>query len=205
MYSSSVIVKPCKTETGKPVRLLDQVRELIRYKHYSYRTEQAYIHWTKAFVHFHKLRHPKDMGAPEVEQFLSWLANSRDVAPSTHNQALSALLFLYRQILGIDLPWMDGIGRPKKRESIWEADRGNNVPGVEMPDALARKYPNASISFPWFWVWPSPTLATDPVSGIQRRHPLYEQRLQRAIKVAVSAAGLMKPNRFAIHQAHQHR
>jgi integron integrase len=97
------------------VRLLDQLRERIRYLHYSIRTEQAYVHWSRAFVRFHGLRHPSEMGAPEVEAFLSWLANERKVAVATHKQALSALLFLYRQVLGLDLPWLNEIGRPKSR------------------------------------------------------------------------------------------
>jgi len=97
-------------------RLLDQVRERIRYLHYSIRTEEAYVHWIRAFVRFHSsLRHPIEMGAPEVEAFLSWLASERKVAVATHKQALSALLFLYQQVLGLDLPWLNEIGRPKSR------------------------------------------------------------------------------------------
>jgi len=96
-------------------RLLDQVRERIRYLHYSLRTEQAYVHWVRAFVRFHGLRHPRDMGAPEVEAFLSWLAGERRVAVATHKQALAALVFLYRQVLALDLPWLAEIGRPKSR------------------------------------------------------------------------------------------
>jgi len=96
-------------------RLLDQVRERIRYMHYSIRTEHAYVHWIKAFVKFHGLRHPVDMGAPEVEAYLSWLAGERKVAVATHKQALSALVFLYQRVLGLDLPWLAEIGRPKSR------------------------------------------------------------------------------------------
>ena len=96
-------------------RLLEQVRERIRYLHYSIRTEQAYVHWIRAFVRFHDLRHPVEMGAPEVEAFLSWLASERKVAVATHKQALSALVFLYQQVLGLDLPWLAEIGRPKSR------------------------------------------------------------------------------------------
>ncbi len=96
-------------------RLLDQIRERIRYLHYSIRTEEAYVHWTRAYVRFHKMRHPAEMGAPEVEAFLAWLAGERRVAVSTHKQALSALLFLYQKVLGVDLPWLNEIGRPKTR------------------------------------------------------------------------------------------
>jgi site-specific recombinase XerD len=95
-------------------RLLDQVRERVRYLHYSIRTEQAYVHWVRAFVRFHRMRHPREMGQPEVEAFLSWLAAERQVAVSTHRQALSALLFLYQKVFGQDLPWMQSIGRPHR-------------------------------------------------------------------------------------------
>lgn len=105
----------------KSSRLLDQVRERIRYLHYSIRTEQAYVHWVRAFVRFHELkRHPSAMGVPEVEAFLSWLANERHVSVSTHKQALSALVFLYKKVLGLDLPWLDEIGRPKSRVRLPE-------------------------------------------------------------------------------------
>lgn len=96
-------------------RLLDQLRERIRYMHYSIRTESAYVHWVGAYVRFHGMRHPAEMGGPEVESFLSWLASERQVAAATHKQALSALLFLYQKVLGQDLPWMTEIGRPKDR------------------------------------------------------------------------------------------
>ncbi len=96
-------------------RLLDQLRERIRYLHYSIRTEAAYVHWVSMYVRFHGMRHPAEMAGPEVESFLSWLANERKVAAATHKQALSALLFLYQKVLGQDLPWMNEIGRPKDR------------------------------------------------------------------------------------------
>lgn len=96
-------------------RLLDQLRERIRYLHYSIRTEQAYVYWVDLFVRFHGMRHPAEMAGTEVEGFLSWLANERMVAAATHKQALSALLFLYQKVLGQDLPWMTEIGRPKDR------------------------------------------------------------------------------------------
>ncbi len=96
-------------------RLLDQVRERIRYLHYSIRTEAAYVQWIRSFVRFHGLRHPAEMGAPEVEAFLSWLASERHVAVATHKQALSALIFLYQKVLGLDLPWLNEIGRPQAK------------------------------------------------------------------------------------------
>jgi integron integrase len=100
------------------MRLLDQLREAVRYLHYSIRTEEAYVQWVRAFIRFHGLRHPREMGKAEVEAFLSHLANARKVSPSTHKQALSALLFLYRQVLSIELPWMTEIGRPQSRTRI---------------------------------------------------------------------------------------
>lgn len=102
---------------GKP-RLLDQVRERIRYRHYSIRTERAYVGWIRRFILFHGKRHPVSMGATEVEAFLSYLANHDNVAASTQNQALSAILFLYREVLGIKLPWLDGMDRAKKLTGI---------------------------------------------------------------------------------------
>ena len=99
-------------------RLLDQVRERIRYLHYSLRTEQAYVHWVRAFVRHHGLRHPRSMGQVEVEAFLSWLAGERHVAVSTHRQALSALLFLYQKVLGQDLPWMLSLDRPQRKPRL---------------------------------------------------------------------------------------
>ena len=99
-------------------RLLDQVRERIRYAHYSLRTEKTYVYWVRFFIRFHRLKHPKEMGAAEVQAFLSFLANDRKVSPSTHRQALAAILYLYKEVLNIQLPWMDQIGRPKHRIHI---------------------------------------------------------------------------------------
>jgi integrase len=95
-------------------KLLDLVRERCRVKHYSLRTEQAYVQWIRRYILFHGKRHPMEMGGPEVEAFLTSLAVPGHVAPSTQNQALAALLFLYREMLGVDLPWLDGITRAKK-------------------------------------------------------------------------------------------
>ena len=259
-------------------RLLDQVRERIRYLHYSLNTEKAYLHWLRYFIRWHGMRHPRDMGAPEVEAFLSMLANQRKVSASTHNQALSSLLFLYREVLCIDLPWMNGIQRPAQTKRIpsvltkdevalvlarmdgetallarllygtgmrlmeglrlrvkdvdfdrhaiivreakgnkdrvvmlprslapalrdqmlaaralWEADRQRHRGGVEVPHALDIKYPKVGYTWGWFWVFPASDLSVDPRSGVERRHHLYEDRLQRALKRAVQAAGLAKP------------
>ena len=259
-------------------RLLDQVRERIRYLHYSLRTEQAYVHWVRAFVRHQGMRHPREMGHAEVEAFLSWLAAERNVAVSTHRQALSALLFLYQQVLGQRLPWMDEIVRPQRKPRLpavlsvgevagvlallqgehrvlaqllygtgmrisealqlrvkdvdfdcltvivrcgkggkdravmlpaslvaalrsqlqrgrvlWSADIAAGRAGVQLPDALARKYPQAAAQWGWFWVFPQAALALDPRSGALRRHHLYDQSFQRAFKRAVVGAGVERP------------
>jgi integron integrase len=97
---------------AKP-RLLNQVRDRIRFKHYSLRTEQAYVDWIKRYIRFHDVRHPSDLGAAYVEHFLTHLATDDGVAQSTQNQAHSALLFLYRELLRRDFAWLDGVQRAK--------------------------------------------------------------------------------------------
>ena len=97
-----------------PPKLIDQVRSVIRVKHYSLRTEEAYWHWIKRFILFHKKRHPNEMGEPEVSAFLSHLAVDKRVAASTQNQALSALLFLYKDVLKTPLDWIEGVQRAKR-------------------------------------------------------------------------------------------
>lgn len=101
-------------EANQSSTLLGRVREVIRYKHYSIRTERTYVEWVRRFVAFHGRRHPREMGAEEVRAFLGYLASELKVAASTHQQALSALLFLYRDVLGTDLPWLTDLDRPKK-------------------------------------------------------------------------------------------
>lgn len=101
------------TSNTEPPKLLDRVRGKIRLKHYSIRTEQAYVDWIKRYILFFDKRHPKDLGAHEVEQFLTHLAVERRVSASTQNQAKSALLFLYKEVLAIDLPWLDNVERAK--------------------------------------------------------------------------------------------
>ena len=106
------------TTKPPPKRLLDQLRDRIRYKDYSLRTEQAYVLWVRAFVRWSGMRHPRNMGGPEVEAFLSHLASERQLSASTHRQALSALLFLYKEVLGVDLPWLAEIGRPTAKPRL---------------------------------------------------------------------------------------
>jgi len=259
-------------------RLLDQLRERIRLLHYSRRTEEAYVYWCRSFIRFHGIRHPADLGGPEVQAFLSWLASDRKVAASTHKQALSALLFLYTKVLGVQLPWMSEVGRPRvqrrlpvvlsqdelasvfrglvgehrlfaqllygtgmrlseglqlrvkdvdfahravivragkggkdrllmlpqslvpalreqmaRAHVLWAEDQVHDKAGVEMPDALERKYPRAGASWPWFWVFPQSTHSTDPRSGVVRRHHIFDQTFQRAFKRAMQATGIPKP------------
>lgn len=260
-----------------PPRLLDQVRERARYLHYSLRTEKAYVYWVRMFVRWSGMRHPRDMGEPEVRAFLTMLATQRRVSSSTHNQALSALLFLYREVLGSQLPWMTDLQRPSHprriptvltREEVkalldnmpgevalisrllygtgmrlmeairlrvkdvdfdrnvvvlreakgnkdrvvmlprtlavplrdqiamarrtWEQDRAAGAGGVEVPHTLETKYPKVGHTWGWFWIFPSPTMATDSRSGVIRRHHLYEERLARALKAAAEKSEIHK-------------
>ena len=102
-----------KNPTAPAPRLLDQVRDRLRVKHYSIRTEQTYLDWIKRFIRFHDKRHPRDMGAGEIEAYLTHLAVHGRVSPSTQNQAKSALLFLYREVLALPLPWLDKVTQAK--------------------------------------------------------------------------------------------
>ena len=263
--------------TTKHPRLLDRVREGIRRLHYSRRTEEAYIHWIKRFIYFSGKRHPLEMGAAEVTAFLNHLASELNVAASTQNQALSALLFLYKEALGQPLPWLDGLDRAKrparmptvltrtevtgllaamsgtkwimasllygaglrlreclslrvkdvdfgyrqilvrdgkgakdrvtmlpqsvaeplqrhlvKCRALHERDLAEGHGDVELPDALARKYPKAPYEWGWKFVFPSHKLSVDPHSGALRRHHVYENYVIRGVKDAVRAARIHK-------------
>lgn len=266
-------------ETLKPKpKLLDQVREAIRTRHYSIRTEKAYTQWIRRFILFHNKRHPREMGEAEIGQFLSRLATEGQVSASTQNQALNALLFLYRQVLEQPIGYLNGVVRAKKprrlpvvlaRQEVkavlncldgaeWlmamvlygaglrlmeclrlrvkdidfadrqivvrggkgdkdritmlpasiqeplrrqmealralhERDMEREYGGVSLPNALARKYPNAAKEWSWQWVFPASKLSTDPRSGFIRRHHLHESVLQKAVKEACRKAGLSKP------------
>jgi integron integrase len=258
-------------------RLLDQVRQRLRLRHYSYRTEQQYLIWIRRFILFHNKRHPGSIGAAEVEAFLSSLATQRNVSASTQNQALAAILFLYRQVLDRDLPWLDGLVRAKKplrlplvltsaetravlaqlegvhwligsllygtglrlmeclrlrvhdldfvyrqivvRDGKGGKDRVTVLPqtlipplqahlakvrerhlaatregygGVELPDAIARKYPHAALEWGWQYIFPARSPTRDPRSGAYRRHHIYEDSVQRQMKFAVRRAGISK-------------
>ena len=99
-------------------KLPEEVRDLIRTRHYSYRTEEAYLYWIRQYILFHGKRHPAEMGPAEVSQFLTHLAVKREVAASTQNQALAALLFLYRNVLKQDLPCLENVTRAKRPAHI---------------------------------------------------------------------------------------
>jgi integron integrase len=272
-----VLVQPHVVAPPQP-RLLDQLREQLRYMHYSLRTEEAYVHWVRAYVRWSGMRHPRQLGAAEVQAFLAWLATERRVSVSTHRQALAALLFLYQKVFGLQLPWMQELHRPQRKprlpvvlsvaevravlalldgthavlgqllygtgmritealqlrtkdvdferaviivrcgkggkdrivmlpsslasalkaqlrraHGLWLADARTGRGGVQMPDALDRKYPRAGASWSWFWAFPQAGLSVDPRSGVERRHHLYDQTFQRDFRRAVQAAGITRP------------
>lgn len=112
---------------AKPPKLLDQVRERIRLKHYSIRTEKTYLAWIRRFILFHGKQHPRDMGKKEVEAFLTHLAVDRRVAASTQNQALNAVLFLDKDVLSIELPWMEDVVRVKRPARVPEVLSASEV------------------------------------------------------------------------------
>jgi integron integrase len=101
-----------------PPKLLDRVRGALQTRHYSRRTEKTYVAWIRRYILFHGKRHPAEMGAPEMTRFLSWLAVDGKVAASTQNQALSALLFLYQEVLDLDVPWLDDVVRAKRPQRL---------------------------------------------------------------------------------------
>jgi len=262
--------------SGKP-RLLDRVRQAIRTRHYSRRTEEAYVFWIRRFLAFHGMRHPDQMGSAEVASFLSDLATRRQVSASTQNQAFSAILFLYRCVLERALAGLETVPRAKRPERLpvvlsrdeigqiltrlpgslrlmaalmygsglrllecarlrvkdidfdrreltvrdgkGQKDRVTVLPAglvqpllghlqrvrhlherdiaagvdVELPGALALKYPNAPREWAWRWVFPALRTYRDRRTGRRHRHHLHETVLQRAFHDAVRWAGLSKP------------
>jgi integron integrase len=129
-------------------KLLDVLREQIRYLHYSIRTERVYEYWVRSFVRFHRWQHPAQLSHEHVQAFLSWLANERQVSPSTHRQALSAILFLYQKVLRIHLPWMQEIGRPQSQRRLPVVLDGHEV--VRLLEVLDRLSPAAGVQPPAF-------------------------------------------------------
>ncbi|WP_411726282.1 integron integrase [Methyloglobulus sp.] len=259
-------------------KLLDQVRDRIRVKHYSIRTEAQYVQWIRRFILFLDKRHPAEIGAVEVDAFLTHLAVEGNVSASTQNQALSALLFLYKEVLAVDLPWLGNVVRAKRpqrlpvvltrsevrevlvrmkgvyglmanllygtglrlmecvclrvkdvdfergeilvregkggkdrvtmlpssvvvglqahlvqRRALFEDDKRIGKAEVFLPDATDRKYPNAATDWAWQYIFCAGSYSVDPRSGRERRHHIDEKLLQRAMKKAVQAAGIVKP------------
>jgi len=291
-YESMAIVGPrlvsgeCQTvatRTKKPAvihgqpRLLDAVSAGLQARHYSSRTEEAYRHWVKAFIIFHGLRHPRELAEHEVNAFLTDLAVNKHVSASTQNQALSALLFLYRHVLHVELgnfgevvrarrplrlpvvltreevalvlrhiqgdKWLiaalmygaglrlleclrlrvqdvdfaknqltvrDGKGAQDRAtmlpqmlkspllrhlahvRAIHDADLADGFGRVILPNALARKYPGASIDWRWQWVFPQERRWVNDETGQQGRHHIDESIVQRAVAQAVACSGIAK-------------
>ncbi|OHX34730.1 phage integrase N-terminal SAM-like domain-containing protein [Methylomonas sp. MS20] len=106
------------TTSAPPKKRLDQVRDKIRFKHYGLSTEDTDVSWIKQFILFNAKRHPTKMGAAEVERFLTYLATERHVSSSTQNQALSAILFLYRDVLAVQWPWLDGMVELRRSSAV---------------------------------------------------------------------------------------
>ena len=264
-------------EEKNPPRLLDQVKNRLRYLHYSLRTEEAYVQWIKRFILFHDKRHPNAMGADDIRAYLNYLASRCRVSASTQNQALCAIVFLYREILQMDIGEIGDFvyaRRPKRlpvvltrdevskilgllrepyrtmagimygsglrlgeclllrildidfsrKEIIVRAGKGNKdritmlpdsvIPGLQstiektrryhaldqqvginhvyLPDALARKYPNAGRELKWQFVFASGNTSIDPVSGKKGRHHIHRKSVQRVIQAAIRKAGIMK-------------
>ena len=275
--SSAQTISDSNSAAQNKPRLMDQIRSAIRVRHYSRRTEEAYLGWIRRFIVFHGKRHPAEMGAEEITRFLSSLAMDRHVSASTQNQALSAILFLYRYVLNQEVPWLDDLvraKRPQRLPVVWTRDevkkvldqlsgtnwlmaallygaglrlleclqlrikdvdfganqilvrgaKGNKdrvtlLPAVvrpvvarhlervraqhqrdvaigagyvELPEALALKYPNASREIAWQWVFPATRIYRDRIADERRRHHLDESVLQRAVKEAVRRAGVNK-------------
>ncbi|MCB0099255.1 MAG: phage integrase N-terminal SAM-like domain-containing protein [Caldilineaceae bacterium] len=127
-------------------RLLDQLRASIRYRHYSLRTEKAYVYWVCAFAHYHHPKHPGEMGAAAVTAFLNWLSGARGCAPATHHQALSAILFLYRDVLQVERHWLTELQRPKQsirrdasRPTSSRGGSSRRASGIRTPGIRARR------------------------------------------------------------------
>ena len=258
-------------------KLITQVRNKIRSRHYALQTEKAYVYWTKKFIYFNNVRHPKEMGYMEVNNFLSHLAIHNNVSPATQNQALNALLFLYNQVLEQPLGETINAVRAKRQQNIpvvlsasevslllsllnglpkliaslcygsglrkmechrlrikdidfdrkqitvrqgknnkdrrvplplscipelkiqidfvkelHKKDQLENLPGVELPYAIDRKYPSAGTSLAWQWVFPSLRVSTDPRTLIKRRHHVHPSVLSKHLKEAVKKSQITK-------------
>ncbi len=160
-------------------RLLDQVRAAIRTRHYSPRTEESYVAWIRRYIEFHQRRHPAVMGAAEVGAFLSHLAVSRQVSASTQNQALSAILFLYREVLGQDLPWLDDVVRAKKLTNVRAAGKDDST--------VVRPVRRLTLEAALEWVGADELVEVTPESIRVRKRVLSETDRKREARKAKSS------------------
>jgi integron integrase len=260
-------------------KLEQRIRDACRLRHYSLSTERVYVAWYKRFVRWAGLKHPATLGGDVVERWLSHLATEGEVSASTQRQALAAILFLYRAVLGMELPWLDGITRAKQpqrlpcvltraeaqrlmavlpatapglilrlaygaglrlseclrlrvkdvdldarsivvrdgkggkdrttclpaalvpalreqlahRRRLHDVDLARGMVDVELPHALARKYPQAPREWAWQWVFAAADYSTCPRTGAVRRHHLHPKTIQRTMHDAVRRAGIHKP------------
>jgi integron integrase len=263
---------------AKPAKLEDQIREACRVRHYSLATERSYVRWYKQFVRWAGLKHPATLGGDRVQAWLSHLATDREVSASTQRQALAAILFLYRQVLGMNLPWLADVVRAKqpvrlprvlsktevrgivqhlprtsaglavaltyatgmrmcdvlrlrvqdldfdrrvitiragkgdkdravmlprslevglqhqlaRRAQMHAVDIARGMVDVELPHALAQKYPNAPREWAWQWVFAADDYSTCPRTGAIRRHHLHPKTLNRTLANAARRAGISK-------------
>ncbi|HLY53712.1 MAG TPA: integron integrase [Steroidobacteraceae bacterium] len=258
--------------------LLVLARERIRTRHLALRTEHSYLQWLRRYLEFHRGADPRELGAPEVEEFLTHLAVHRKVSAATQSQALQALLFFYRHVLEIELPWLDNVTRAAQSKRLpvvlsradvgallaqlsgapwlvasllygsglrlteslrlrvkdlalergelivreakggkdrvtmlpgalephvrahlarlrawYDEERRRQRPGVSLPRALGRKFPDAAFRWGWQYLFPAATLCHDPYSGRLVRHHLHEKVIQRAVQAAVHKAALTQP------------
>lgn len=257
-------------------QLLDAIREKAAVKHYSRKTAETYVNWAYRFIVYHKKRHPREMGKAEIEQYVSYLANTAKVAASTQNQCYYALQFLYREVLNIQIDDVQGLRakEPKRLPTVLsrddvckvldcissdpfnlmarlmygaglrlaecqalrfkdiefstgiitvrggkgdkdrtvplpktlvkplmdqmaiarrlhEIDTQKGMPGVYVPGALDRKYPNIGSELGWFWVFPAQNYSVDPETKIRRRHHQHESEIQRAVRAGGIRAGVL--------------
>lgn len=179
-----------RATNSHPPKLLDVVRQRIRLRHLSYTTEKSHIGWIQRVVRFHGRRHPREMGEAEIVSFLSHLAIERNCSPSTQNQALNALVFLFRHVLGREIKYLHK--QLEHARLTHQSDLAAGFDRVSLPYALARKYPRADAAWVWQYVFPSIQGATDPRTGEIKRHHLYGSYMENAVKQAAQAAGLMK-------------
>jgi hypothetical protein len=146
-------------------------------RHLSLRTEEAYVNWIRRFILFHQKRHPAEMNEAEIREFISDLAVNGRISASTQTVALSALLFLYRDVLKKDLPYVSNIVK-----LLHEEDLEGGYGEVHLPYALARKYPQAPKEWGWQYVFPASSRSIDPRSGKERRHHISDNAVQVAVK-----------------------